>query len=836
MPKLLLVLFAILFSSAVCAQNFTLKGRVSELGTEESIPFANVYLKSNPMVGAETGPQGDFKMLIPAENLPDSLIVKFIGYRSQSIAISADMVEDFLKVHLEFERQELTEVVFKAKENPAFEIIRECIRRSEGQVQRFQEGWHGTRKNESLLYMKDLGDRELYKRMGKEAEKIISEYYDIPEDVRSGNLPIPIFAAEGTTLRQGRGGGQVLEENISNTRKGMGFDAQSIFGAVLGDQRYRIDNLFQNNVIVLDKAIASPLSNFWRANYNMWLMDSTEVIGADVTYKILFEPKIRSGIFFEGYLWINKADYALLRVEMKLPNTSGINFLEGFFYTQSFYKNQLGYYQSSQVNYQQRISGIPGVPKIMMNFSVNDLEAAQGYVEVESFRTDIPAESTIGAMDTMFNVTVTDFSQHIKAISAMENRSSIGLVSKVVNAMTSGFFDGDRYDVGNYLGFLLYNNVEGLRLGLGARSTFGTKHWYFRGYGGYGLKDHHFKSLLSTKYIFSREDYHVLGIQYINDLMPLSMSQFGADPYELNLRFTQWGNLAIRNPFYIEKVDIDYSLRFNRDWIFTANGRMYHLEQANQEAISEIERIGKIKTFEGNVGLRWSFEDKTVANKNFRLIRNGAQRFPVLELKYAYGVADYQSETLPYHRLIFNLRNNNSPLLLFGETSYNITVGKVFNPLPYPLLNVHQGNGSLAYLVGTSQMMNSFEFVSDQFVTANVKHYFNGTIMGRIPGLRWLNKVTKARILIEGDFAWGGLSDENKLLNENYLVKAARNAEEAQASFATFEPGTPYVSFGYGLENIFRLFFIQYWHRFTYLNQPYPVSRGSFKVGFAVKF
>ena len=61
----------------------------------------------------------------------------------------------------------------------------------------------------------------------------------------------------------------------------------------------------------------------------------------------------------------------------------------------------------------------------------------------------------------------------------------------------------------------------------------------------------------------------------------------------------------------------------------------------------------------------------------------------------------------------------------------------------------------------------------------------------------------------------GSVQDQN-LLNLPYTTPDGRILE----SFGRLDPKVPYVELGYGIENIFRFFRVDFFHRMTYLDLP----------------
>ena len=120
-------------------------------------------------------------------------------------------------------------------------------------------------------------------------------------------------------------------------------------------------------------------------------------------------------------------------------------------------------------------------------------------------------------------------------------------------------------------------------------------------------------------------------------------------------------------------------------------------------------------------------------------------------------------------------------------------------------------------------MMQYFEFVSDQFVSLNYQHNFEGLGLNSIPLIRRL----KCRFVAHGNLLFGNVNQKNKDLIPSKI------GDEQISSFTSLDPKKPYAEVGYGIENIFRLLRVDFIHRLTYLNNP---GAKNFGVKFSVQF
>jgi hypothetical protein len=137
-----------------------------------------------------------------------------------------------------------------------------------------------------------------------------------------------------------------------------------------------------------------------------------------------------------------------------------------------------------------------------------------------------------------------------------------------------------------------------------------------------------------------------------------------------------------------------------------------------------------------------------------------------------------------------------------GYLRYRIIGGKIFGTLPYPLLRLHEGNETYAYDPYAFNMMNYYEFVSDEYLILSGEQHFQGFFLNHIPLLRRLG----LREVVTGKLLIGNLSEKNK--NVMYFPEGLTSLNK------------PYSEASIGIENILNLLRIDAMWRFSYLNHP----------------
>jgi hypothetical protein len=157
---------------------------------------------------------------------------------------------------------------------------------------------------------------------------------------------------------------------------------------------------------------------------------------------------------------------------------------------------------------------------------------------------------------------------------------------------------------------------------------------------------------------------------------------------------------------------------------------------------------------------------------------------------------NYHKFTLSYAQII--------PIRTIGRFEMKIQAGKIVGTVPFLLSEVHDGNQTFAYSNTAFNVMNDYEFYSDQYLQWNFSHHFDGFFLNRIPGIRKL----KLREVIHTRGIWGNVSAKNRAYNQ------------MNNSFIQPIGKVPYIEVGFGIENILKFLRYDVMWRVTHRNQP----------------
>ena len=265
-----------------------------------------------------------------------------------------------------------------------------------------------------------------------------------------------------------------------------------------------------------------------------------------------------------------------------------------------------------------------------------------------------------------------------------------------------------------------------------------------------------------------------------------------------------------RNPAVQLNGFEEYKVQFEREW-FQGFSNEISFTRRNLWSVSDSLKFLTLASDGNPVELpgvafseislltRFAYKEKFVAGE-FERVSLGT-KYPTLQLKYSLGIKDFLGGEYNYHRLVLNVRDKIwfAPL---GFSNVIFEAGKIWGNAPFPVLELHNGNETLAYDPTAFNLMNFYEFVSDEYTSLAVTHHFNGLFFNRIPLFRKL----KFRELASFKGVVGNLDPANRnvLLFPSGLGTLSR----------------PYAEAGFGVENIAKVLRIDAWWRLTYLDNP----------------
>lgn len=806
-------MYALLFCSLFSyGQNYTIRGKVTDIQTGYSIPFATVGVKgkSNKVNANENG---EFKITIT--NTKDSLFASYLGY-NKLFKKAQKLENQELNFELEASTTFLNVVVVAPKKiDPAIPIMKKVIaNRSQFNKDQLETVQY---KNYSKFEF-DVDNMTNRIRKWKILRPLVTYYDSLDNESATKEKALPVYFAEVYSdiyyLKSPRRKKEVISAIKVNY---VGKNEKNI-GSQLVDSDFDNYNFYYDDIEIMQKPFFSPFAANAFLFYNYYMLDSTIVNGKKI-YEIRVKPKEPQDPVFTGKIWIVDTLFVCNKLDLEITKEVNFNLVESVKIQQLLIPTSAGPWIPAETNIvidyadltKDFISGLLKIYQSADSIVVNNkLDTAFyskpiAYAENVFLRTDSfwIANRTIALnKKEQLNYAIIDTVSNIKII-----KNTI----KVGSFLAQGSFKIGIINIGNLISFYSYNNYEGSRLKLDFKSNEKlSKDWVFRSYVAYGVKDDAFKFNVQLEKIISRFPWSKAGVQYRSDISQLGTSfdysknqNIGSGSNLLYLTGSQFGVFSklVRSDekriWYETNLVNGISPRITFQHItttplFSLVTNENPLSSINQEKYSISEFLFDAKITEGEL---------FVQNGNER-VKIGNSKKPTLNFNYTLAVKNLFGGDYGYHKISANYKQKKRWSII-GVSTINVKAGKVFSTVPFTLLEVHRGNQTYFFSPEAYNLMNWFEFVSDQYASVQIQHNFNGLLFNRIPLIERL----KWRENIGASILYGNLSNKNKVFNQNNR-------------FSEFGK-LPYVELNAGINNIFGFIKVDFIYRLTYTDANY---------------
>lgn len=814
------IIFIIIFLVSMGTTNAQLtevKGRVIDAATSEAMPYVSVYFKGT---GSGTTTDFDGYFTLKTNEKVDSVWVSYLGYYTQ-----AKYIRRGLKQTVDFQLveaiSETEEAVVTPGENPAIKIIKQAQDNREKNEYKSLTAYQYESFTKIQLAIDNLSDKFKKRKM---LQPIIPLFDTVSYLSESGNPILPVFISESLSDYYVLMKPNLKKELIKATKVlGVGVTDGTLTSQIIGSsfQQY---NFYENWVNLLDKNFVSPIASS-SLGYYVYSLRDTVIIDGKACYEIQIMPKRAGDLAFTGKIWIQDSTFALKRVILEIDSKANLNFIDKLKIQQELEQTSAGPWLPSKtrvlINIQELSENSPGMVALFYtsnkDFVVNQPKPNKFY--------EVPLEVAEDAQS--FDEDFWNENRHEKIsesekrvyqmVDTLRNLPSVKTWVEYVDIAINGYKDLGKFEIGPYALIYGYNNLEGNRFRLGFKSNeYLSKKWTIRAYGAYGTLDGRFKYSAQIDRILSRKHWTVASFRYKNDVEQIGVTD---QDYNTSNLFTQLSlfqadqlNRTDDYKFWISrevKKGITFKVTAQNKWYgFTPIGNFNFAYYKNNEDPLNPDISNNFTNTTISVQARVALKEMFIIDGNDR-ISVGNAGAPQFNVSYTHGFKGILSGGFNYDKVDVEIRQ----YIVFGtlgQGNYILTAGKVFNNLPYPLLFVQRGNEALISSRNAYNLMNFFEFVTDQYIALNYEHHFEGLLTNRVP----LVKKWKLRVFATGKGVWGSVTKNNL----NLLPLQDANGR-AISQFGEINR-EPYVEVGYGVENIFRILRVDFIHRLTHLEAP----------------
>ncbi|MBL0739634.1 DUF5686 and carboxypeptidase-like regulatory domain-containing protein [Chryseolinea lacunae] len=846
MYRIVLVVGLLWGYGAGYGQSTTVRGVVTDAETKEALPFVNVFYEGTT-VGSVTDIEG--KYVIHTPNLENvNLHFSFLGYKTLVKKIKPGETQE-LNVKLSPDAKVLEEVVvtsgkvkerYRNKDNPAVDLVREMIsHKRQNRMEHFDyaEYEEYEKLQMSLSNMSDkFRERKLFKK-----------YKWLFENVDTTSIPgkalLPIYLQETLSDRYYR---RTPEKKIDVTKahQKVSFD-DYIDNQGLStylNYLYNDIDIYDNNIQLLTNQFLSPIADGAPTFYKFYITDTLKNQTPNLA-ELVFVPRNSADFLFQGKLFVTlDSNFAVQKVEMSVNKNINLNWVRELYIDQDFEQTKDGRYQMVKsrmradfglsrgggglygervVSYKDFTVNSPREPKFYEGDSKTSLEDSEKHKD--DFWLSNRHDSLSVAESKVY-----------QNIDSLQKVPSFKRTMDIATLLLAGYKSFGWWEIGPVNTFYSFNPVEGFRLRVGGRTTpkFNER-LYFETYGAYGFKDEKWKYFLSATYSFTGKSIwqfptHTLRLSYQRDTkIPGQELQFvQEDNFLLSFKRgvnDKWLYNDIYNIDYVHEYDSHFSYRLGfKNWRQAPAGGLYY-QVNNQDATITVPQV---TTTELSLELRWAPGEQFYQGKAYRIpIPN---KYPIFTIRTIAGVKGLFNSEYNYQSVAVNVFKR-FYLSQFGYTDVVAETGYIFGKVPFPLLAIHRANQTYSYQLQSYNLMNFLEFVSDQYVSVNFDHYFNGFIFNKIPLLKKLKwrEVATLKVL------YGGIRNENNPQYNPTTFVFPMNPEGETTTFSLSKE--PYIEASVGVANIFKLIRVDMVKRLTYLDHP-NVSQWGIRARFKFDF
>ena len=789
------ILFPVLifFTSVSFAQQISFSGTVIDAGTKEPVSFASVYF-ARSTVGKTTDSAGQFTFVL--NNFKDdTLKVSFIGFETYKIPITRLQNNQNLKIELE-RGSAKGEVIIKSKWNRGLFLWKKIMSKKK-QYNRYDlANFSYEAYNKLEIDIKNFNADKAKKNF---LLKNFSFIFDNMDSTSEAAPFLPAYLIESLSDYAYQKNPKKFYENIKASQT-KGFNNES-FSKLLGVMNQNV-SIYSNFVNVMDKDFISPFNDNADAYY-IFTVPDTQIVNGGKQYHFVFRPKRPGQNTFEGDAWVTEKTFQIRKISMYLGKDANINFIDRISVFQEYlpindsviFLNRDKFFADFRVLGKNSLTLIGRKTTSYKDIRINSDSLTATFKDQHIEELVKTEKEVVKNSDSAWaNLRHDTLSKNEKAIyTTIDKLMEMPKFQKLqtnLKFLFGGYRNIGKFEIGPWFNWISADTVQGTRL----RFDLGTnkklfKDVYLHGYLAYGFRDKRFKGQAEAYWLVNRAPKRMrLHISYQDDV-DNGISQVGEVSQD-NIF-----SLAIRKPRNYRKFINVKDIRFDAfsdlgkgfsTELFVSHRQYTPLLNLPPLSSFSVKSGTPLTNFEVALKLRFAYLERFIETDYNRY--SLGTKYPIVEAMFSKGIAGVFNSAYNYtkYSLLIKDMMKISP---YGTLYYRVYGGKINGAMPFTNLENHPGNDLFYYNPFAFNLMNRFEYLSDQYAGVNMEHNIGSGLFRFIP----LTRKLKWRQFYTVKSLWGSLSDENIAINNK------------AGTFKTLN-GKTYIEVGTGIDNIFKVF------------------------------
>lgn len=527
-----------------------ISGRILDSKTQKPLTGVQIFINNNDK---PENISNDGRFVIESDSTIFTAVFSKKNYKPEVINFDSRNFEN-ITVQLQTEKEEqIQEVVLlgsqkkkykNKKENPAYAIMQEVWKRKKTNGLANYKDYQYKEYEKIEVGLNNIDSTFMNKKIFNHLE-FVFKYADSSNF--DNKMVLPVFINETIYKTYGKNHPENKENRIIIGNKTSGFNNNELIASTAKNQFKEID-LYNNTLNFFNIGFTSPAARDGFSIYDYNLTDSLTVNGTDC-YAIRYFPKRKETLAFQGFLYISKDTYNIVKATLKSTNKINVNFVNGI-YLETEYDSPNDSIFIPKRTYSELEMSISNKSKDAKGMLFKKTQVYSDYkfdvnfddkLLIHSLQTfsdeNLEKSDEFWAQERTEPLAVSEENVY-KMVTELEQVPKFKRFVNIAGILGSGYINAWKaIDFGDIYSIFGYNEVEGVRLRAGARTYFSHNDmWRVEGYTAYGFKDQKWKYGFEGRYMFNRDNRATIGFGGRNDVMQLGV-QLTTDDGIMNRSF-----------------------------------------------------------------------------------------------------------------------------------------------------------------------------------------------------------------------------------------------------------------------------------------------------------